>query len=74
MTKTEQLIRQAIRELHIDIEPHNKTLNIVADTETPGTYRVTGENRKGESMQLNINMDADYKIILAQLRDAWRAK
>lgn len=41
MTKTEQLIRQAIRELHIDIEPHNKTLNIVADTESPGTYKIT---------------------------------
>lgn len=74
LTKTEQLIRQAIRELHIDIPPHETQLEIVADTEKPGTYLVTGKNRKGESMQLSINMDAEYKVIHAQLKDAWRGK
>lgn len=74
MTKTEQLIRQAIRELHIDIPPHETQLNIVADTEKPGTYLVTGKNRAGNPLELSINMDADYPIILAQLKEAWKAK
>jgi hypothetical protein len=74
MTKTLQLIRQAIRELHIDIEPHNREVEITPDTEKAGTYKVTTTNRAGNPMELNINMDADYNIILVQLRDAWKAK
>lgn len=74
MTTTQQLIRQAIRELHIDIDPHNREVEITADTEKAGTYRVASTNRSGEPFSININMDADYKMILAQIKEAWRAK
>jgi hypothetical protein len=73
-TKTHQLIRQAIRELHIDIEPHNAVLEITTDVESPGTYKVTGKNRKGEPLEINITMDAEYRSIIAQLKEAWRGK
>ena len=74
MTKTVQQIRQAIRELHIDIEPHNVALIIEPDTDKPGTYKITGKNRKGDPLELSVNMDTNYPILLAQLKAAWQGK
>ena len=78
------LIRQAIRELHIDIEPHNRQLGIqpVLAPTTEGwsdskhaemtAYMITGTNRKGDPLSLKIEADASYSAILEALKKEWK--
>lgn len=81
---TEQLVRQAIRELHIDIEPHNRQIDIqpvlepkdeswsnAERTETTA-FMVTGTNRKGDPLSVKIEADTAYPTILETLKTAWK--
>lgn len=72
MTITRQQIIQAIRELHIDIEPYSREVSIEASVEQPGTYTVNFANRRGEQRTVVIPMDSDYRSILVALKDSWR--
>lgn len=72
MTDTRQQISQAIRELHIDIEPYAREVSIEASVEQPGTYSVFFRNRKGIDSTVSIPMDADYRSILLAIKDSWR--
>jgi len=79
------LIRQAIRELHIDIEPHNRQLDIApvltpidregwanADRTEISAYLITGTNRKGDALSLKIDAETPYPKIVDQLKAAWK--
>jgi hypothetical protein len=66
---TEHLIRQAIRELHIDIEPHNKAPEITVDADR---ITISGQNRKGNSYMVTISEGTPYPQILEAIRTAWR--
>jgi hypothetical protein len=80
------LIRQAIRELHIDIEPHNRQLDIqpVLAPTTEGwsdskhaettAYMITGTNRKGDPLSLKIDAETPYPKIVDQLKAAWKGQ
>lgn len=72
MTDTRQQISQAIRELHIDIEPYSREVSIEASVEQPGTYSVSFRNRQGNDATVSIPMDADYRSIIVAIKDAWR--
>ena len=69
MSETEQLIRQAIRELHIDIEPYNRGIAINTDD---GAHKMALRNRKGDSVDVTIRDGLDYTEIYTALRTAWR--
>lgn len=66
---TEHLVRQAIRELHIDIEPHNKAPEI---TKVDDRFTISGQNRKGNSYMVTISEGTPYPQILEAIRTAWR--
>ena len=78
------LIRQAIRELHIDIEPHNRELDIApvlsptdtswhnAERTETTAYMITGTNRKGDQLSLKIDAETPYPQIVEALKTAWR--
>lgn len=82
---SEHLIRQAIRELHIDIEPYNRELEInpvltpqdkegwanAERTETTA-YLITGTNRKGDPLSLKVEADTPYPQILEAIKTVWR--
>lgn len=72
MTDTRQQISQAVRELHIDIEPYSREVSIEASVEQPGTYAVSFVNRRGEQRTVVIPMDSDYRSIIVTLKAAWR--
>lgn len=70
-TDTQHQIRQAIRELHIDIEPNNRAVEVQAGD---NAYRVSFRDRRGNAASVSIPTGADYKTIIGMIRTAWRGK
>jgi ribosomal protein L21E len=69
MTDTESMIRQALRELHIEIEPNNRKVTITNDFDG---CTVKFQNRKGNDTETKVQAEQDYKTVYELLRSAWR--
>jgi hypothetical protein len=67
----EQLIKQAIRELGIDIQPHSRVVGI--NRQPAGDYLVAFKDRHGEATSLLIDNGVAYPQIVEAIKKQWRA-
>jgi hypothetical protein len=70
-TNTEQLIKQAVRELGIDIQPHERVVTM--DRQPAGDHLVAFVDRHGEHTSILIADAMPYPQILDTIKKAWRA-
>lgn len=68
MTETAHLIFQAAHEIGITRDQG------IAVVEGDGNFTVTFKNRRGDSAEVTIPMDADFKTIHAEMKSAWKGK
>ena len=70
MTNIEQLIRQAIRELHIDIAPYHRAVEISKAMDGEA-LTVSFKNRSGDPVDVEISAEAGYAVVHDLIRKAW---
>lgn len=70
MTNAEHLIRQAIRELHIDIAPYHRAVEISKAMDGEA-FAVSFKNRSGDPVDVEISAEAGYAAIYEVIRKGW---
>lgn len=70
MTNAEHLIRQAIRELHIDIAPYHRAVEISKAMDGEA-FTVSFKNRSGDPVDVEISAEAGYPAIHELIRKVW---
>lgn len=66
----EQLIRQAIRELHIDIPPHERAFEVTKAMDGEAVT-VAFKNRSGDKVEVEVSTEAGYSTVYEAIRKAW---
>lgn len=69
-TNIQSLIRQAIRELHIDIPPYDRAYEIQASPDGEAVT-VVFKNRSGDEVDVELSTEAGYKGAYEEIRKAW---
>lgn len=80
------LIRQAARELHMDIEPYNRDITIMeiksvahgwtdnAEDHETTKYKVSFRNRKGDDASIDVEPEMAYAQLVESMTKAWRGE